>query len=95
MDVLPTFAVYGTAKIDEASVEAAKHALEQRMVRLFVDDPIPFRRQNGGDYPDRDLAPYIASGITGIPVHIVSDRTDAPSLLQSSQLSKLWKIEEP
>jgi NAD(P)H dehydrogenase (quinone) len=40
MDVLPTFAVYGTARIDEAGVEAAKRALEQRMVRLFVDDPI-------------------------------------------------------
>jgi NAD(P)H dehydrogenase (quinone) len=51
------------------------------MVRLFVDDPIPFRRQNGGDYPDRhSLAPDIAVGITGIPVHIVSDRTDAPSV---------------
>jgi hypothetical protein len=40
-DVLPTFAVYGTARIDEAGVEGEKRALEQRMVRLFVDDPIP------------------------------------------------------
>jgi NAD(P)H dehydrogenase (quinone) len=80
MDVLPTFAVYGTVRIDEASVEAAKRALEQRLVRLFVDDPIPFRRQNGGDYPDRHaLATHIAAGITGIPAHVASDQTDAPS----------------
>jgi NAD(P)H dehydrogenase (quinone) len=81
IDVLPTFAVYGTARIDEARVEDAKRALEQRMVRLFVDDPIPFRRQNGGDYPDRHtLASHIAAGITGIPAHIASCRTDAPSV---------------
>jgi NAD(P)H dehydrogenase (quinone) len=52
--------------------------LEQRMVRLFTDDPIPFRRQNGGDYPDRHtLGPHVAAGITGIPAHIASDRAVA------------------
>jgi hypothetical protein len=56
----------------------AKRALEQRMVRLFVDDPVAFRRQSGGDYPDRHtLDPQIAAGITGIPAHIASDRTGA------------------
>lgn len=79
MDVLPTFAVYGAGRMDEAGVEAAKRALEQRMVRLFIDDPIPFRRQNGGDYPDsQTLAPHVAADITGIPAHIASDRTGAP-----------------
>ena len=74
MDVLPTFAVYGTVGIDEAGVEAAKRALELRMIRLFVDDPIPFRRQNGGDYPDRHtLSAHIAADIAGIPAHIASD----------------------
>ncbi|MCU1257694.1 MAG: Oxidoreductase, partial [Bryobacterales bacterium] len=68
--------VYGTARIDEAGLEAAKRNLEQRMVRLFVDEPISFRRQNGGEYPDRHtLAPHIAAGITGIPAHIESDGT--------------------
>lgn len=80
LDVLPTFAVYGTGKIDEAGVAGAKRALEQRMVGLFIDDPIPFRRQNSGDYPDKHtLAPHIASGSTGISAHIVSNRTGAPS----------------
>jgi NAD(P)H dehydrogenase (quinone) len=80
IDVLPTFAVYGTARIDEACVEAAKRALEQRVVRLFTDNPIPFRRQNDGDYPDRHiLAPHVAAGVTGIPAHIASDQTGASS----------------
>jgi NAD(P)H dehydrogenase (quinone) len=39
IDVLPTFAVYGTARIDAARVETAKRALERRLLRLFVDDP--------------------------------------------------------
>jgi NAD(P)H dehydrogenase (quinone) len=74
LDVLPTFEVYGTGKIDEAGVEAAKRALETRLVCLFIDDPIPFRPQNEGDYPDKHtLAPHIARGITGIPAHIATN----------------------
>jgi NAD(P)H dehydrogenase (quinone) len=73
MDVLPTFAVYDTSKMDEAAVEAAKQALEQRLVRMFMDDPIPFRRQNQGGYPDKHtLASDIVPGLTGISVHIAS-----------------------
>jgi len=80
LDVLPTFAVYGTSKIDEAGVGAAKRALEQRIARLFIDEPIPFRPQNHGDYPDKHtLAPHIAPGVTGIPAHVASDRIGAPS----------------
>lgn len=78
LDVLPPFAVYGTARIDEAGLEAAKHALEQRLVRLFIDDPIPFRRQNGGDFPDKHtLSLHVAPGITGIPAHIATSPTGA------------------
>jgi NAD(P)H dehydrogenase (quinone) len=74
LDVLPTFAVYGTGKIDDAGVEATKRALETRLVRLFIDDLIPFRPQNEGDYPDKHtLAPHIARGITGIHAHIATN----------------------
>jgi NAD(P)H dehydrogenase (quinone) len=73
MDVLPTFAVYGAAKLDEAAVDAAKRALEQRLVRLFTDEPIAYRRQNDGDYPDKQtLAPHVATDITGILAHIAN-----------------------
>ena len=41
-DVLPTFAIYGTTRIDEAGTEAAKRALERRMIRLFADAPHSF-----------------------------------------------------
>jgi NAD(P)H dehydrogenase (quinone) len=71
MDVLPTFAVHVAGKIDKEAVEAAKRALQMRMIRLFVDAPIPFRPQNRGDYPDKHtLAPHVAQGIAGIPAHI-------------------------
>jgi len=71
MDVLPIFAVYGADRLNESGVAAAKLALEQRLTRLFVDDPIPFRHQNDGDYPDRHtLAPHVAPDISGLPAHI-------------------------
>ena len=71
MDVLPTFAVYGAVNLDEAAVAAARHAVARRVAGLFTDAPIPFRRQNTSDYPDRHtLAPEVAPGVTGIPAHI-------------------------
>jgi NAD(P)H dehydrogenase (quinone) len=71
MDVLPVFAVHGAVFLDEAGADAARGALEKRLVTLFSDDPIPFRRQNGGDYPDKHtLAPGIAPGLCGLPAHV-------------------------
>jgi NAD(P)H dehydrogenase (quinone) len=71
MDVLPTFAVYGAGNLDEHRVARAKQALVERLAGLFTDAPIPYRRQNAGDYPDRhSLAPEIAPGVTGIPAHV-------------------------
>ena len=70
MEVLPSFAVYDTSRIDEAGVTAAKLALEQRLDNLFVDAPIAYRQQNGGDYPDRRvLAPEILPKHLGIAAH--------------------------
>jgi NAD(P)H dehydrogenase (quinone) len=71
MDVLPTFAVYGTGHIDAAGVALAKEAWRRRVQGLFVDTPVPFRRQNGGDYPDRHtLAGDITPSITGFSAHV-------------------------
>lgn len=71
MDVLPTFAVYNTGRIDSAAVAAAKQELEERLARVFLDAPIPYRRQNDGDYPDRhQLSPEVAPDAYGIPAHI-------------------------
>lgn len=71
-DVLPTFAAYGTGRIDEQGVRLAQEAWRRRVDGLFADAPIPFRPQNGGDYPDGHvLADHVAPGLTGILAHVV------------------------
>lgn len=70
MDVLPTHAVYGAGQFNADSVKAAIEAWRARLKGLFEEKPIPFRRQNGGDYPDRHvLADHLAVGQTGLTVH--------------------------
>lgn len=71
MQVLPTFAVYGAAGIDSAGMAEADAAWRGRVSRLFEDEPIAFRPQNGGDYPDRHvLAAHVASEQTGLMAHV-------------------------
>jgi NAD(P)H dehydrogenase (quinone) len=71
MDVLPTYAVYGTGQIDAEGVAAAKEAWRLRLKCLFEDAPIPFRRQNDGDYPDGHiLGRHVATGQCGLLAHI-------------------------
>jgi len=70
-DVLPTYAVYGTGRMTDEEVAQAKAAWRARLAGLFDDAPIPFRPQNGGDYPDRHvLATHVAVGQTGLLAHI-------------------------
>lgn len=74
MDVLPPFAVYGTGHIDADRVAAAKAQWRERVQRLFSDAPMPFRRQNGGDYPDGHvLAEHVATGRSGLWAHVADD----------------------
>lgn len=71
MQVLPTFAVYGTGRIDGPGVARATAAWRSRLQGLFVDAPIAFRPQNGGDYPDRHvLAAHVAPGQSGLEAAI-------------------------
>ncbi|WP_338034482.1 NAD(P)H-dependent oxidoreductase [Lautropia dentalis] len=71
MAVLPTFAVYDTGRMDASVADRATMAWRQRLENLFTDAPIPYRRQNGGDYPDRHvLADDVAPGQTGIMAHV-------------------------
>ncbi len=71
MDVLPIHAVYGAAHITTADeVETAKREWRRRLDGLFTDAPIPFRSQNGGDFPDRHtMAEDVAPGHTGLAAH--------------------------
>jgi NAD(P)H dehydrogenase (quinone) len=81
MDVLPTYAVYGTGCITAAGVDSAMSTWRSRVERLFQDTPIPYRRQNGGDYPHGHvLADDVVVGRTGLTAHILEER-DAPEAL--------------
>ena len=75
-DVLPTFAVYGTGRMAADEVAAAKQAWLSRIERLFDEAPIPFRPQNGGDYPDGHvLAAHVAPGQSGLVAHVAGGET--------------------
>ncbi|MGZ5199564.1 MAG: NAD(P)H-dependent oxidoreductase [Telluria sp.] len=71
MDVLPSYAVYDSERLGADGVEAAKAAWCERVRKLFDDVPIPFRRQNGGDYPDGHvLGDGVVPGQVGLAAHI-------------------------
>lgn len=71
-DVLPPFVTYSADRIDETHFEAAARDLRARMRTLEVTSPIPYRKQNGGDYkiPSMELhAGLGAPHVTGFALH--------------------------
>ena len=71
-DVLPPFVVYKADKLDEAGFQATAERLRERMRTLATTSPIPYRRQNGGDYliPSMQLRAGLEhSGATGFALH--------------------------
>ena len=70
MDVLRTHAVYGTGNLSKETVDRELTAWRQRLEQLFDESPIPFRRQNSGQYQQNMLAEHIAEGKTGLTIHI-------------------------
>ncbi|GAB3228439.1 NAD(P)H-dependent oxidoreductase [Glycomyces halotolerans] len=72
MEVLPPFVVTGAVRFDQARYEEAAERLRQRLERLETTEPIPFRKQAGGDYDeDRRLKPGLERpGTTGFGLHI-------------------------
>ncbi|CAD5108390.1 NAD(P)H-dependent oxidoreductase [Zestomonas carbonaria] len=77
-DVLPPFLVYRTSRVDEARYADVQAALGERLDTLFSRAPIPFRRQNAGDYevPALTLREGIAPGQSGFAAHIVHPGRD-------------------
>jgi NAD(P)H dehydrogenase (quinone) len=70
--VLPPFVLYRADRLDAAGFEAAAERLRGRMRALAATPPIPFRRQNGGDYliPSMQLrADLGAPGASGFALH--------------------------
>ncbi|WP_454690567.1 NAD(P)H-dependent oxidoreductase [Achromobacter aloeverae] len=71
-DVLPPFAVHRTGRMDDARYAETTAALAQRLDTLWTQAPIPFRRQNAGDYliPELTLRPELAPGVVGYAAHL-------------------------
>lgn len=71
-DVLPPFVVYKVDRLEEAGFEPVAERLRDRMRTLATTPPIPYRRQNGGDYliPSMNLRPELGDpGATGFTLH--------------------------
>ncbi|CAO3379609.1 NAD(P)H-dependent oxidoreductase [Azospirillum argentinense] len=71
-DVLPPFVAYRVDRFDETGFAQAAEQLRERMRTLETTAPIPFRRQNGGDYaiPSLELRPELeAPGASGFALH--------------------------
>jgi NAD(P)H dehydrogenase (quinone) len=72
-DVLPPFISYRADRMDDAGFEDTSAALRQRMRGLFTDAPIPYRKQNGGDYavPSMELRTEAADPeLVGFAAHV-------------------------
>jgi NAD(P)H dehydrogenase (quinone) len=74
-DVLAPFVVHSADRLNEADFEPIADALRERMRTLATSQPIPYRRQNGGDYliPSCELRPQLGNvGATGFTLHLNS-----------------------
>lgn len=72
-DVLPPFVTYRVDRLDEADFEQTADRLRERMRTLESTTPLPFRRQNGGDYliPSLELRPKLEpAGVAGFSLHL-------------------------
>src|SRR3954467_8310813 len=72
-EVLPPFVAYRVDKLDKEGFERLAGRLRERMRTLAVTQPIPYRRQNGGDYliPSMMLRPELEDpGATGFALHV-------------------------
>lgn len=71
-DVLPPFVAYQVDRLDAAGFKVVAARLRERMRTLATAAPIPYRRQNGGDYliPSLRLRPGLGDpGATGFALH--------------------------
>jgi NAD(P)H dehydrogenase (quinone) len=72
-DVLPPFVVYRVDRLDEAGFEPVAERLRDRMRTFATTPPLPYRRQNGGDYliPSLQLRPDLGDpDATGFALHL-------------------------
>ena len=77
-DVLPPFVAYRVDRLDEAGFERVAEGLRERMRTLTTTPPIPYRRQNGGDYliPSLQLRPGLGDpDAAGVALHLNGARS--------------------
>ncbi len=91
-DVLPPFVAYRVDRLDTAGFEAIASPLRGRMRALTTTRPIPYRRQNGGDYliPSCRLRPELGDPGVGFGLHL--DAAAAPR--QAAYRRDAWAAEE-
>lgn len=70
-DVLAPHVIYRASRIGEAAFRDACATLGKRLDTLDTAAPIPFRRQNAGDYliPELALRPELEPGHCGLRIH--------------------------
>lgn len=70
-DVLPPYVVYQADRTDDAGFERLAEEVRERMRTLFTIAPIPYRKQNHGDYeiPAMTLRDELHPDATGFSVH--------------------------
>jgi NAD(P)H dehydrogenase (quinone) len=67
---LTPMCVYGADRLSPSEFAQATAELQARLEALDVEEPIPYRRQNSGDYDtDLVLRPELAEGRAGSAVH--------------------------
>ncbi|MEP9315535.1 NAD(P)H-dependent oxidoreductase [Pseudomonas sp. LABIM340] len=71
-DVLPPYLVYRTSRVDAQRYAQIEQELGERLDNLQTTAPIPFRRQNGGDYdiPALTLREEIEPDVSGFAAHL-------------------------
>lgn len=70
MEVLEPQAIFSASRLSPAGFEEAMRNWRHRLGGIFEEEPVPFRRQNGGDYPDRHtLRADLAVGASGLALH--------------------------
>ncbi|MEU8828660.1 NAD(P)H-dependent oxidoreductase [Streptomyces sp. NPDC048636] len=70
MSAVPPHVIYGADRLSDDAYEDHAAALRKRLASLPTEEPIPFRRETGGDYDESlVLRPDILPGRSGLAVH--------------------------
>ena len=74
-DVLPPFLIHRAGRTDSTRFAEVSAALGLRLDDLWKTAPIPYRRQNAGEYdiPALTLKPDVALGQNGYGAHIAGE----------------------